>query len=504
MTAILQQASNNTGLALTREISNGVVDGTVSWTPQEPNTYKDFGGKYKMVARVPITADRQNRKGVITDLDVSGSWQEDITYAGVQNKIEGLLYADFRKKTETAVTGCETSDDAYLCASSAGWVVGDLLFASGFVNAANNSLKHVVTIATGKVEVSENLIDELTPPAGTKIVKVGHRCTTGDITYTSASKTLSSTTLDFTTLGVIVGEWLFMGSDVTAASLGANLGLARVYSLAPHVIVFDKVQAIDPTMSIVDASGAGKTVEFFFGRVAKNEQSALIKRYTYQAERTLGMDDTTATTPQAEYLTGGVINEAVFTINTADKGTCEWSLLAAGYQTRASSAGLKAGSRPSVVSGSAFNTSTDVKRLSLELVGQDAPLYAYVMDCSITINNNAKTNKAIGVIGAFSMTEGQFMVTSAVTAYFANVGAASAISNNSNVTLDICMARSNNGIIFDIPLVSLGDGLPKITANEAIQLPLTISAATARSVNPNADYTFMMVFFDYLPTIIAP
>ena len=501
MTAILEQASNNTGLALAREISNGVVDGTVTWTPQEPNSYKDFGGQYKMVARNPINANRQNSKGVITDLDVSGGWQEDITYKGVQNKAEGLMYAAFRRKTETVLTGCETSDDAYLCASNAGWVAGDLAFASGFTNAANNGLKHVTTLATGKIEVTENLVDET---AAGMLVKVGHKCASGDITYTAASKTLGSTALDFTTLGLIPGEWLFMASDVTANNLGANLGLARVKTIAAHAIVFDKVAQVDPTLSIVDAPGTGKTVEFFFGRVLKNELAALIQRYTYQAERTLGLDDTTASTPQAEYLKGGIINEAVFTINTADKGTCEWTLLAATYETHTSTVGLKAGNRPSVVSGSAFNTSTDIKRLSLELVGQDAPLYAYVMDCAITVMNNAKANKDIGVIGAFSMTEGQFTVSAAVTAYFANVGAQAAIQNNSNVTLDICMARENNGIVFDLPLISLGDGRPKITANEAIQLPLDINAATARSINPATDYTFMMVFFDYLPTIIAP
>lgn len=508
MTAVLKQASNNTGLSLAREITPGVVDGTVSWLSQEPNSYKDFGAKYKTVARSPINSSRQNKKGVTTDLDATGGWQEDLTAPAFASKAEGLFYADFRKKGDAAVTAVNAGNDEYTTTNGAAYVAGDLLFASGFAVAANNGLKHVTASAAGEVTVLEALADEAVAPEGAMITRVGFVFAAGDLTYTAATKTLASTAKDFTTLGLIIGEWLFVGCDAGGVDqLGSNLGFARIASITAHAIVLDKIQPLVSTTGtagvIADSSG-NNAAYMFFGRVVKNELDTGIKHYTFQAERTLGKDDTAALNNQAEYITGSVIDEAVFTFNSADKATVDWTLMSRRSETRTSAQGPKPGKRPALTAASAFNTSTDVKRTAIQLVGSDAPLYAYLMDLSITIKNNNKANKAIGYLGAIDMTEGNFEVSAAVTAYFANVSAAQAIENNKNVTLDTILARENHGIIFDIPLVSLSDGLPKIAANEAIQLPLDIDAATAASINPNTDYTMMVMFFDYLPTAVAP
>lgn len=499
MTANLTQASNNTGLAVTRELSPGVVDGTAVWNAQEPNSYKNFGAAYKQVARQPINASRQNRKGVITDLDSMGGWQEDVTYNGTKGKIEGLMYADFRNKAELATTGAIASSSEFtVAAGGAVFAAGDLVFTSGYANPANNGLFVVTAGSAGYITVAGTLVDET---AVGKIVKVGHQCASGDLTYTASTKTMASTALDFTTLGLMVGEWLFAADDDAAKSLISNLGYARIKSVAPHAIVFDRTMPADPTLPIIDGPGTGETARFYFGRIVKNELGPLIKHYTYQLERTLGRDDTTASTDQAEYLVGGVFSEAVFTFNSADKVTAEWSTMAAKYETRTSSVGPKPGTRPPLSLSSAFNTSTDVKFMSIELAGTDTPLYAYLMNLAITVNNNVKASKAIGVLGSIGMNEGQFVVSAAATAYFANVTAAQAIENNQSCNLSACIARDNQGILFDIPLITLGDGAPKVTANERIQLPLTIDAASAASLNPATDYTLLLTFFDYLPTI---
>ena len=501
MTAVLKQASNNTGLALAREVSPSVVNAGSVWNPQEPNSYKSFGATYKMVSRNPINASRQMKKGVITDLDVSGGWQEDVTYEAVQNKIEGLMYAAFRRKVELAVTGVVGGSSQYTVAAG-GAAVHDhaLIFASDFAVPSNNGLRTVLNSAATDVGVG----DDLTTDGAGKLVVVGQQAAANDLAYTAGNFTLASTTLDFTTLGLIVGEYLCLTDDDPQYRLTANLGMGRIASIAPHAIVFDKVFPADPTMPIIDAAATNAVAaRMYFSRVIKNEDAGLIQHYTYQAERTLGMDDTTAVMPQSEYLTGCVLNEGLFTFNSADKVTCEWTLLGAKYETYTSIQGPKAGVRPTGAETGAFNTSTDVRFMSMELAGQETPLYAYLMDLAITIKNNAKANKAIGVLGAIDMTEGQFQVSAAATAYFANVTAADAIKNNANVTVAALIARDNHGILFDIPLVTLGDGAPKITANEAIQLPLSIDAATAVGLNPNSDYTMMIMFFDYLPSLIA-
>jgi hypothetical protein len=119
---------------------------------------------------------------------------------------------------------------------------------------------------------------------------------------------------------------------------------------------------------------------------------------------------------------------------------------------------------------------------------------------TINLNNNLNPNKAVSVLGAFDITGGTFEVGGSITAYFSNVSAIAAIRNNSDVTMDLVLAKANAGIALDIPLITLGDGKLNVEQDEPITIPVTNEAASGAKVDPNMDHTLMMVFFDYLPT----
>jgi hypothetical protein len=118
----------------------------------------------------------------------------------------------------------------------------------------------------------------------------------------------------------------------------------------------------------------------------------------------------------------------------------------------------------------------------------------------LTVNNNVSPDKAIGVLGAFDASVGDFEVGGEVTAYFSDVAAIAAVRANSDVTLDIILARANTGVVVDLPLVALGDGRLSIEKDKAVTLPLSLEAATGAKVLSTMDHTLLMVFFDYLPT----
>ena len=92
--------SNVTGLRYSEETSLGVANGSAVWYPLEPNEYADFGGEVVTVARNPINAGRQNKKGVVVDLNASGGFNTDLTSTNVQDIMQGFLWADFRRKGE--------------------------------------------------------------------------------------------------------------------------------------------------------------------------------------------------------------------------------------------------------------------------------------------------------------------------------------------------------------------------------------------------------------------
>lgn len=514
--------SNSTGLRYAEETSLKVLPAAASqfWKPLEPNSYNDFGGQITTVARNPINAGRQRKKGVVTDLEASGGFNTDVTQTNLQDILQGFFFADLRKKTETTnTTAVVGADDQYTTADGASYRVNDLVLATGFSATVNNGLKVVEAVDPAFVQVSDTaLVDETVSGYFPTVVRVGHQFASADARINASGHlTTESGGKDLTQLGIIPGEWVFIGGDAANtffAGAAANNGFARVRSVTAHLMTFDKTAGTHAT-----DTGTGKTIQIFFGRVLKNEIGSLIKRRSYALERSLGAsDDADLTKQQAEYLLGSVPNEMTFNVPTAEKATIDLSFVAldnttlnentSGVNTLLSKAAVAAGSAlnaPSIVEADAFNTSSDVSRikLSVHTPGQlnPTPLFAFAQELTITINNNVTPNKAIGVLGAFEATAGTFEVGGSITAYFADVAAVQAVRNNSDITLDLHLVKANAGITFDLPLITLGNGRLNVEQDAPITLPLDNSAATGAKIDTTLDYTLLMVFWPYLPNL---
>ncbi len=61
--------------------------------------------------------------------------------------------------------------------------------------------------------------------------------------------------------------------------------------------------------------------------------------------------------------------------------------------------------------------------------------------------------------------------------------------------------KNNKGIVFDLPLIALGDGRLSVEIDAPITLPLTTDAATAEKIDAtNLNHTMLVTYFAYLPT----
>jgi hypothetical protein len=498
--------SNVVETAYAEETSIKTLPGTPIWTPLDVNSFSDFGGSITKVARQPFRTDRQNRKGQTTDLDAAGSINHDLVQEGLQDLLQGFFFADLRLKTEFGgsgeVTGVVTATDDYQAASGLdAFKTGDLVFASGFTNAANNGLKHVASASGTALTVTENLVDE-TPPSAAKLVRVGFQFSSGDLTVdtTGSLPQLKTTTKSLTELGVVPGEFIYIGGDTAVTQFDTSgMGFARVRSVTTNAMVIDKCQA-----DMATDSGASKTIEVFLARVLKNETGTNIKRRTYNIERQLGAPDSSAPAEiQSEYLVGAVPNELTFNIPTADKAMLDMAFVAMDHETRTGSTGVKSGTRKTLVEESAFNTSSNVPLINLAIVSNTdenpTPLFAFAEEMTVVVNNNVTPDKAIGVLGGFDASFGNFVVTGDITAYFVDVPSVAAIRNNSDVTLDMHLVKENAGVTLDIPLLSLGDGRLDVAQNEAIRIPLSQEAAIGTGAITGYDHTLLLCFWDYLP-----
>lgn len=509
--------SNLVGLAIAEEVCPGILPTVASdghdpvWYVQEPNSIKNFGVNLTTQARKFINPSRQHRKGTITGLTSVGEFDADFTQNNATRLLQGFFYADIRQKpatqpyngTPVVVTSASNTDQSFNAASGLDrFAVGHIVKASGFTNANNNGVLNVLTVAAGKITVSQTLTNEASPPAAAKLEAVGYRFPVGTINLAASASQIvlnNTHTVGFLTLGIIPGEWIVVGGDATANRFGnvANVpGYGRVASVTNAQIVFD-----DTTFVGATDNGAGKSVEIYFGNVLKNEKDpALIKTRSYQLELTLGKDSAGV---QAEYVEGAFADD--FTVNIPETGFVNFDLKYAGLNgsTRTGLEGLKTGVRVDALGESAINTGSNVYRQRINVIDpsnvNNTPLFGFLNSFSFKMNNKVAPIKAIGTIGGIDISIGSFEVTGTLNAVFSTVLAIRAIRANADIGLNTIIAANNQGMIFDLPLIGLGGGQPKIAADKPIDLSLTVAASENKF-----GHTIMYVNFPYLPTAVMP
>lgn len=495
--------SNDTGLRFAvekclKELPTLANDGADPvWHPMEPNSYGDMGASVTTVARNPINPSRQRQKGVVTDLEAAASFQMDLTGRNHLYMMQSYVFALAREKATTAPLNeagvaitAVTSADGYAMNDSfaSQLAVGDLVLAEGFGVPANNGLKLVTGVDVGEV-LAAGLAAEPAPPVAARLTVVGVQAASADLAITVAGGQvrLTATTLNLTSLGLIPGEWIYIGGDAAGTAFANNRGFARVDEIAAGYLVLGKT-----SWTPVAEAGTGLTVQIYMGTVIRNEEDPDdIVRSPLQFERTLGQD---ANGTMSQYIIGSIANEFTLNVPQADKVTAEMGFVACDAVARTGAQGLKAGTRPALVASDAFNTSSDVRRLAFSLVGDADPLFMYATDLTITINNNASGAKAIGVLGNFDINIGVFDVGGSVTAYFQDVRAVNAVRDNADVSMDLILVKNNMGIVWDVPLMALGNGMVAVEQDQAITVPLDTMAAQS-----SFGHTLLYVNFPYLP-----
>lgn len=143
--------------------------------------------------------------------------------------------------------------------------VGHLVRASGFTNAGNNGLYRASAASATSVTLGNTSTAETAPPATARLKVVGFRGASGDIT--AAAGGLGSTALDFTTLGLAVGQWIKIGGSAAGEQFAtaALNGWARITAIAATVLSLDNL----PTGWTTD-TGTAKTITVWLGDYIRN------------------------------------------------------------------------------------------------------------------------------------------------------------------------------------------------------------------------------------------
>lgn len=498
--------TNNISIQAARESSLGVLGGSPDWKLLEPNDVSAFGATITNVRRQPISKDKQDRKGTTTDLDSSVEFEADLTMDAVSEFIEAFCFSTavnddlhFEKVNVTSggytIPAATAAQAAKLQFTSGGPI--SLVYARGYALAANNGLKPLsADTATSGTAIAFSGATAETAPAKAVVEIAGIRPEVGDLALTVSGTTGSLTSgnngasnnIDFTTLGLTVGQFIHIGGLTTANQFSAGAGYARITAIAAATLTLDKLSS-----TLATDTGASETVDLLFGRfirnVAVDDASFLETSYQFEASYpNLGTGGAT----EYEYALGNYCNEVTFTLPLTDKATATFGFVGTDTEVPTTTRKSGASSAREPAKTAALNTSADVARLRVTQVDETG-LTTDFKAFSLTLTNNVSPEKVIGQLGAKYMNTGNFQVSMDAEILFTEGDVVSAIRNNTTVTMDFILDNQDGAVAVDIPSLTLGGGGKNFPVNESVILNLTGQAFKDATLNTSVGVSLFAI-----------
>lgn len=438
------------------------------------NDIGSFASTLDKVARNPISLDRQNKKGSTTNITAAPAFTIDNTldfmyfFAPVMHFTKWKGDADLR--TVTAVTA-----SAYTVETSVVLQEGSLVVARGFSRAANNGVKQVGAGAT-TTSIPTSGLEVETPANVVSVHPCGHRAAMGDISM-DAEGNLVSTALDFTTLGLNVGQFIYV------TELGTS-GYARVTNISANLLQLDS-HSTTPAA----APGTGLTVDLLYSAWCRNVpvNSPDFSVNHMMIEVGYDLPDGRA----YEYADVTVLNTAAISLPLTDKSTIEIATVS--KDIRPATTTRRAGTFLDFTANELFNTSDDIGRLRLKDI-DDNGLTTYFTECTVNVNNNVNPKNILGVLGAADILYGNFEVTDSMTTLFTDLKVTQALRNNVTASVELAMQNNDGAILIDQPEITLGGGEKSFPVNDAVEISLENNAFGSRF-----GYTQSVSLFRYVP-----
>ena len=479
------------------------VQPTSGWQTVQVDQDKigDFYLNVKTAARSPISPERQQLDPEIVDADAAPNIETDLTMDVITQTLEGCMLAKLKHSgnTGTAIffpTARTTTD--YTVAAGGALAAGTIVVADGFSNAANNGVFIVGASSTATaVKVSGGVAETVAAGQLAMLRVAGVRAGSGDITM-NASGNLTSTTLDFTTLGLRRGQYIKIGGAAGSAFAFATTaynGFARIAATpTANLLTLDHRSW---TVGSADA-GTSKTIELYFTGWIRNVSflSADYLETSYAMELgMLGIGAAAAT--EYQYASGCMVNT--------------WSVSApatALLKSRIGFTGMFV-SDPSTTRATGAATATlplltdpfnSVTKIPMGPRVMNATTEAVVASdigsWSIDLTNNLSPQKQQGTYGTKRIIPGKVDVGFTAEVYLTQDDAIKACTANTPLAADVAIRCGNGGLVFEVPRMRFTGAVPKFPANGTVM----ISPRGGASIDPTGRYTLGVSVFAFLPS----
>lgn len=454
-----------------------------------------------------IDSTRQVKDLILTGYEAGGDVSTEYSIENADILMEGVMCSRWNRLPEvhngasaeyqgtatritavgaTSITLAATSVIAGTTINSTGtaFVVGHLIRGTGF-NDANDTLYAITASAATSLTIAGGTVNAA-PPATARIKVVGFQGASGDIVATvTGGNALTSTTLNFTTLGLVVGQWVKVSAEGGAFSFNtaANLGYCRISAIAAQRLSFDVV----PAGWGADA-GAAKTIRVYFGDSIRNGTT----NTSFRMEKEYGL---TAGTRYA-YFRGMEVSSMAINADTR-------SIITQTFTFMGSDGIIPSASRDASATtvlpndNSVLDSSNSVPMILEAGVAVAAP--NYVSSFSFTLDNNMRALSSVGSPGAIGVGLGRSDITGTLATYFGDETYLTKLINNtaSSATFTLRDAAKIKGEIWDIPRLKYSAGVPEVTGIDT-DIFASLSFQALRDMSSARDYTVMLSRFDYL------
>ncbi|TAN09784.1 MAG: hypothetical protein EPN45_07270 [Rhizobiaceae bacterium] len=461
--------SNRLRMTTVRETSLGV-------TPDTPRmrTMRLTGESLKyepqFVQSNEIRSDRMNSDPIKVNEQNTGDVNFELSYpvpnSSFADFIQSLMFNPWANTpsfdndgtADSAITDAGTTTDTFAVdAGGAAVVEGHLVRATGFANASNNQIFRCAS-STGTTIVGSglNLTAEAAPAAAARLKVVGFQGASGDIAATSTG--LSSTDLDFTTLGLVAGQWVKIGATAAGDSFAtaACNGWARITAIAAHALTLDNL----PTGWAADV-GTGKTVKIWFGDQIKNgvtTTSLTIERGfmgqtapTYIAQRGMVAGQAKLNWQTEQVITGS------FTMNglAGEQGT------------------VSLDDEPDAeTTNRVMSANVNVGRIAESGAAVSGP--NYIQTLTLDVNNNLRMITGVGNMGSVDIGVGEFAINVTLTTYFGDNTLLTKLLAGTVGNLNCRTQKDSQALVMALPRLTFTGGAPSAGGkNQDVTLPLT-------------------------------
>lgn len=486
--------SNRTAVGIVEEAL--ATPGTTPATPAFENLrFKSstFAYSAKSTTSNEIRADRQVPDLIRVGFEAGGDLPLEVSQGSVDTLIRGLLMSEWLfmpvrdNKSGTIITA--VSATAYTVNAAAGgasqvsqgaFVLGQLVRGTGFTNAGNNRIVRAAAGTSGTSIVITAGVVEGAPPATARLKTVGFQGASGDITATATG--LASTALDFTTLGLRVGQWIKVGGTAAGEryATAANNDWCRIQGpITATVLPLDN----RPTGWAVDA-GAAKTISCYVGDLLRNG--------TTERSYTIELQYQDITVPEYEYYRGMVVG--ALELDAAAQAILEGTFTFMGMTAQNTTTRFAGSTDVAAPTNSVMNTSSSVGRVSVGGAAVIGP--NFVMGLKLNVNNTLRRQNALGQLGSIGIGLGRVQVTGSMDLYYGNNAILTQIRNNTATSYSVLFSdpNGNAGYYLDIPQLKFSNGNPTIPGVDTDRM---ISAPFQGVIHPTLLYTIQIQRQEY-------